>query len=93
MKLQVTNRTIIGKKVHTLRKQNIIPGVVYSKHLDNPVAVSFDKNAFLKAYKESGKSIPVELTGDVNELALIHEINVNPVTTMLAHVDFLVVKK
>ena len=93
MKLQVTKRTVTGKKVNAYRKQNMIPGVVYSKHMEQPVSVFFDKNSFLKAYKESGKSLPVELTGDVNELALIHEISLNPVTVMLAHVDFLVVKK
>ncbi len=93
MKLQVTKRTVTGKKVNAYRKQNMIPGVVYSKHMKETVSVFFDKNSFMKAYKESGKSLPIELTGDVNELALIHQIDLNPVTVMLSHVDFLVVKK
>ncbi len=51
MELQVTSRTVFGKKVNTIRKQGFVPGIVYGKHLKSPLAVQFDKNAFLKTYK------------------------------------------
>lgn len=92
MELTVQKRTLTGKKVHTLRKQNIIPGVVYGKHLSAPAVVQFDKNSFLKAYKHAGESTPVDLTGDESHLVLIHHIDVNPVTDVVEHVDFLAVK-
>ena len=92
MELIVQKRTLTGKKVHNLRKQNIIPGVVYGKHLSAPAVVQFDKNSFLKAYKHAGESTPVDLTGDESHLVLIHHIDVNPVTDIVEHVDFLAVK-
>lgn len=92
MELLVAKRTLTGKKVHTLRKQSIIPGVVYGKHLSAPAVVQFDKNSFLKAYKHAGESTPVDLTGDESHLVLIHQIDVDPVTDMVTHVDFLAVK-
>jgi large subunit ribosomal protein L25 len=94
MKLQATLRTVVGKQVNAYRKNNQIPAVIYSKHLDKTINIFFDKNSFLKIYKEAGKSLPIEIIGDgINELVLIHDISVHPVTTMLAHVDFLGVKK
>jgi len=94
MKLQATLRTVVGKQVNAYRIKNQIPAVIYSKHIDKTINIFFDKNSFLKVYKEAGKSLPIEITGDgINELVLIHEISVHPVTTMLSHVDFLGVKK
>ena len=94
MKLQATLRTVVGKQVNAYRIKNQIPAVIYGKHLSNPINIFFDKNSFLKIYKEAGKSLPIEVIGDgINELVLIHEISVHPVTTMLSHVDFLGVKK
>jgi large subunit ribosomal protein L25 len=94
MKLQATLRTVVGKQVNAYRIKNQIPAVIYSKHIDKTINIFFDKNSFLKVYKEAGKSLPIEIIGDgINELVLIHEISVHPVTTMLSHVDFLGVKK
>lgn len=92
MELVVAKRTLTGKKVHTLRKQSIIPGVIYGKHLPTSSTVQFDKNSFLKAYKHAGESTPVDLTGDESHLVLIHQIDVDPVTDMVTHVDFLAVR-
>lgn len=92
MELAVQKRTLTGKKVKDLRKQDVIPGVVYGKHLSEPAVVQFDKNSFLKAYKYAGESTPVDLTGDEKHLVLIHQIDVNPVDDMVQHVDFLAVK-
>ena len=92
MELTVQKRTLTGKKVLTLRKQNIIPGVVYGKHLSAPSTVQFDKNSFLRAYKHAGESTPVDIIGDETHLVLIHQIDVNPITDAVVHVDFLAVK-
>lgn len=94
MQLQATLRTITGKQVNSYRKKGMIPGVIYGKHLSETIALFFDKNSFLKLYKEAGKSLPVEIIGEgIHQLVLIHEVDVNSVTTALAHVDFLAVKK
>ena len=94
MQLQATPRTVTGKQVNRYRKENKIPGILYGKSLEKSLPVFFDKNTFLKVYKETGKSLPVTIKGDgIDHLVLIHTIALNPVTTMLSHVDFLVVKK
>lgn len=92
MELQVTNRVVFGKKVNSIRKQSLVPAIVYGKHLKSPIALQFDKNTFLKVYKAAGESTPVDLIGDAKELVLIHHIDVDPVTNGLLHVDFLAVK-
>lgn len=94
MQLQATLRTITGKQVNAYRKKDMIPGVLYGKSLSEPISIFFEKNPFLKAYKECGRSLPLEIVGEgVNQLVLIHTIALHPVYTTLSHVDFLVVKK
>lgn len=94
MKLNATLRTVFGKKLVPHRKQDKIPAVIYAKHLKEPVAIFFEKNEFIKLYREAGKSTPITIVGNwIEELVLIHEISVHPVTTALWHVDFLGVKK
>lgn len=92
MELQVTNRAVFGKKVNSLRKQGIIPGVIYGKYIKTPISIQFDKNAFLKTYAESGESIPVDIKGDASELVLVHTVDTDPVSDAVIHVDFLAVK-
>lgn len=92
MELIVTSRTIFGKKVNRIRKEGQVPGIVYGRHLKSPLAIQFDKVAFIKTYKSSGESTPVDLTGDQTELVLIHHVETDPVTDVVIHVDFLAVK-
>ncbi len=94
MELHVTARTVSGKKVRSFRKQNKIPAVIYAKHIKDPISIFFEKNEFMKIYAQAGRSTPVIITWDgINELVLIHEVEVNPVNNFLAHVDFLWVRK
>ncbi|NCQ82345.1 hypothetical protein GW750_06150 [bacterium] len=53
MKLTVENRSLIGKKVKSLRKEMKVPAVIYGKHLDKNIHVTLDKNAFLKIHHEA----------------------------------------
>ncbi len=92
MELIVTSRTVFGKKVNRIRKEGLVPGIVYGRHLKSPLAVQFDKVAFIKTYKTTGESTPVDLTGDQSELVLIHHVETDPVTNVVIHVDFLAVK-
>ena len=92
MELIVTSRTVFGKKVNRIRKEWLVPGIVYGRHLKSPLAVQFDKVAFIKTYKTTGVSTPVDLTGDQSELVLIHHVETDPVTDVVIHVDFLAVK-
>jgi large subunit ribosomal protein L25 len=91
MELQVQKRQ--AGKVKKLLKQGLVPGVVYGKHLEEPILVQFNKNDFIKLYKQAGSSTPIELKGNVDQLVLIHDLQLEPVKDTLIHVDFLAVKK
>ncbi len=96
MKLTVENRSLIGKKVKSLRKEMKVPAVIYGKHLDKNIHVTLDKNAFLKIHHEAWKSKPIDLISDdssIKEMVLIHDIQVDPVTNYVLHVDFVWIKK
>lgn len=94
MKLAVSAREVIGKKVKVLKKQGLIPCVVYGKHLMQPLMITVDKIKMVQTYHKAGKNTPIELEGDsIDQLVLIHEIQLNPVTDHLIHVDFLAVNK
>lgn len=51
MELKIAHRDITGKKVKALRKESLIPAIVYGRHLEKPIMISCDKNAFIKVYK------------------------------------------
>jgi len=93
MELQVQKRQ--PGKVKKLLKNLKVPGIVYGKHLDEPVMVQFDKNAFIKLYKKAGTSTPITLKWDdgFEQLVLIHDYQLEPVKDILLHVDFLALKK
>ena len=93
MELKVQKRQLLGKKVKRLRKEGIVPGVVYGKHLDNPINIQFNKIEFLKLYSKAWETQTVTLKwDDIEEMVLIHDIDVHPVTDEVIHVDFLAVR-
>lgn len=93
MKLAITKREVFWKKVKLLRKEGIIPWIIYGRHEDNNISVSFKKNDFIKLFRKAWESTPIELEGDgINKLVLVYEVKTNPVTDQLVHVDFLAVK-
>ena len=92
MKLSVKKREIFGKKVSTLRRQGLIPAVVYGKHFDT-TSIACVKNDLLKVYRASGYTTPVELTGDLDQLALIYNLQLNPISDEIIAADFLAVSK
>ena len=94
MQLSVQKRDLTGKKVKQLRKQQMVPGVVYGRHLDEPVSLLFDKVQLVKAIHKAGTSTPVTLKGDgIEYLILFHDYQLDPVSDHLIHVDCLAVNK
>lgn len=92
MELIVTWRQ--DKIAKELRKEWLIPAIVYGKQLKEPIAVASKRNDIIKAYKEAGYSTPLTLTGEgIDQLVLIQDIQVDPVTDVLLHVDFLAVNR
>jgi len=82
-------RDIFGKKLEASRKAGLVPGVVYGNQKDNqPVFVN--AHDFSRAFHQAGYSTIVELKvdGDSKENVLIHEVDFNPLTNEIRHIDF-----
>lgn len=93
MELTIAQRDVTGKKVKALRKASLIPAIVYGRHLEKPLMISCDKNAFIKIYKAGGSSTAITLKGEnMKELALVQDIQLDPINDYVLHVDFHAVK-
>lgn len=88
--LAAQSRDITGKKVASLRDQNLVPAVMYGPDSE-PKSLTVDKSALIKAYEEGGNSSILSLSiDDGKETAdvLIQALDVDPVTEFVRHVDF-----
>lgn len=81
-----------GKKVNRLRSSGFVPGVVYGQGFD-PILVKSEYNVIEKVVRDAGKHTPVHITIDgKNRIALIKDIDRNPVKSLIRHVSFHAVK-
>lgn len=87
--LMAEPREIHGKKVKTLRREGLIPGVVYGPVVDGTVSVSVNSRDFNKFYMTHGHSTVFTLKWDGGEQpVLIREAQRDPVRQDILHVDF-----
>lgn len=89
LSLQLKERKQLGKAVKRLRKEGLIPAIVYGHGLTSR-AVSVEYNPFIKVYRQAGESSLVDLVVDNKESvkALIAETAIDPMTDRFIHVDF-----
>lgn len=87
--LKAEARKISGRKVKNLRKEGILPGNISGKKIKSE-AVQVILKDFEKVYKEAGETglLTLEI-GKEEKPVLIHNLQVNPVSEALVHVDFL----
>ena len=82
-------RTVVGKKVKQLRRQGLVPGVVYGPVFTGTVPVSVDRREFLKFYQTNGHSTLFVLRWeDGDQSVFIREVQQDPVRREPIHVDF-----
>lgn len=88
-KLSVRPRQVLGKKVNTLRRQGLLPGVVFGGHADS-TPVETDQHTFELSYRRWGNTTLLALTGlDGGEVpALVYDVSRDPVSGRMLHVDF-----
>ena len=92
VELKLAARDVHGKKVAKLRKEGIVPGVVYGASTE-PISVQVHANVFDKAYRQAGKHAPVYLTVDgKKKIAMIKDVDVEPVKGLPRHISFHAVK-
>lgn len=87
--LRAEPRTVVGKKVKALRREGLIPGVVYGPVIDGTIAVSVEQRELLRIYKAIGLNSLLKLEWDGGEQQVfIREVQVDPVRWNPLHVDF-----
>lgn len=87
-KLALKKRTITGKKLKNLRKEGIIPSVVYGGEKE-PVMTESPYNITEKVLKSAGYHSPVDLTIDSKpQMALVKNVDIDPVKRTIRNVEF-----
>jgi large subunit ribosomal protein L25 len=82
-------RTVLGKKVSQLRRNGLIPGVVYGPVIDQTVQVSVNRRDFDRFYKAHGHTTLFTLTWDGGQQPVfIREVQQDPVRREPLHIDF-----
>lgn len=88
LSLMVEPRTRVGKSHRAARKNGLIPAVLYG-HGVLPVPYFVPLLPFLRLYEQAGESTMIEVatktTKPVN--ALIHEVQHDPLTDAITHID------
>lgn len=88
-KLTAEERKIFGRKVGKLRRAGILPANIYGKKIKS-LAVQVRLDEFQRVFSETGETGLVELKvdGQVHPV-LIHNIQLDPVSDLPLHADFL----
>jgi large subunit ribosomal protein L25 len=93
IELTVQPRTVTGKDSKKLRRQGLLPGVIYGYSID-PQAIQIDGRTFQRVYHRAGNvhlvDVRVGETGAATR-AFISEVKRDPITHALTHVDFMAV--
>lgn len=90
--LELDAREVHGKKVKALRKQGILPVVVYGSGVEAQSA-QIEESVFLKAYRKVGRHTPVTLVLDKKKhIALVKDVDTDAVKHRPLHVSFHAVK-
>jgi len=86
--LSVQKRDTEKSKLHALRKEGLVPGILYGPKLES-VALAVELKQFDRVYKEAGESSLVNVEMDGKEFpSLIHEVQRDPMSGRPVHVDF-----
>lgn len=90
MELHIKPRTVLGKKVKSLRAEGIVPAEIFGKNFPNQ-HISVSEKDFEKMYKKAGESTMIELVSEdaKNKTSvLISDVIRHPITQRVLAVDF-----
>jgi large subunit ribosomal protein L25 len=92
-KLSAAAREVHGKAVKNLRRQGIVPAVVFGHGVESN-AIQFDAHEFELLRRRTGRNTLLDLTLDGKKAVpvLVHDVQVHPITRHPLHVDLLVVR-
>lgn len=89
--IKATKRDVVGKKVQTLRREGILPAVIYGHNID-PIAISLDAHSASRSLARATSSSLVTIEVEGKEYpTLVREKQLDFIKNTLLHVDFLAV--
>lgn len=94
IELSVSKRSTIGKQVRALRRDGIVPAVLYGRHMEAPVLLQMGARVFSRVLAKAGTShlVTLNIAGEPKpQLTLVREVQREPITGNFYHVDFLAV--
>lgn len=94
LKLNIQTRELKGNPVRKLRRQGLVPSVIYGTVLQESVLAQLDLNQFIKVFRVSGKTSVVDLQNEASKESypvLVQDLDLDPVTGVIRHIDFLAV--
>ncbi len=90
IELRAQKREIIGKQVKQLRRQGLIPAILYG-HRREPFPLQIEERSLRRVLERVGSHHLITLrVGDDKEprMTLAREVQLDPITHTLLHVDF-----
>ena len=91
VKMDALRRTIIGKKVKTLRKEGKLPAVIYGQNMV-PAPIVMDLRLATKILRDVTQSTLIDINlGDAEHTVLVRERQYDVIRRELSHIDFLAV--
>ena len=93
-KITAETRTEFGKgAARRIRRQDKVPAVIYG-HGNEPIHIALPGHDTMMALKHGGANALLEIEVDgTTQLGLTKQIQIDPITRFLEHIDFVAVKK
>ena len=86
--LEAQERMVIGKKVKALRREGLLPAIVYGSGID-PIAITLNTKEVLQTLSEIGANTLVTIKlGKKEHLVLVRDIQREVIKRDLLHMDF-----
>jgi large subunit ribosomal protein L25 len=87
-KISAEPRTTLGKEVKRLRREGIVPGVIYGPAVEEPQSISLDARDFDSLYQRAGSSQLVDVTvGKASRTVFIRHVERDPIKHTLVHAE------
>ena len=92
--LKAKIRSVHGRKTEDLRKNGCLPAVLYGPGLKKNLDLEVDYKEFVNVFQETGRTSFLQLEVEENDgkprvfLVLVNNIQKNPLTLALSHIDF-----
>lgn len=94
MKLTLNVKKRGTLKPNQMRRQGLLPAVIYGPDLAEPKVLELNAKEFQQIFKEAGETQIIEATeGKLTWPVLVHNYQRDPISAMISHVDLLVVSQ